>query len=108
MARQDTLYILTANDLLEGDVIFLGHAGWLRDHRGARIARDDDEAKALEAIGAADKAAMKIVDPYLVEVALTGDGTPVPIRYRERLRTRGPSVRPDLGKQALLRANSSL
>ena len=107
MPRKDTLYILTANDLLEGDVIFLGEAGWLRDHRGARIARNADEAKALEAVGAADKAARKIIDPYLVEVSLDADGTPTPIRHRERLRTLGPSVRPDLGKQALSRAPSS-
>ena len=108
MPRKDTLYILTANDLLEGDAIFLGETGWLRDHRAARIAGTPDEAKALEAIGAAAKAAMKIVDPYLVEVALEADGTPTPIRQRERIRTRGPTIRPDLGKQAASRANSIL
>ena len=108
MARQDALHILTANDLLEGDVVFLADGGWARDHRLARIARTPDEAEALEAFGADEKAARRIVDPYLVEVAIEADGTPVPVRYRERLRTRGPTVRPDLGKQAALRANSLL
>ena len=108
MPRKDTLYILTANDLLEGDVVFLGEAGWVRDHRAARIVRDGDDAKALEAIGAAAKTARKIVDPYLVEITIETDGTPTPVRHRERIRTRRPSVRPDLGKQALAGANSSL
>ncbi|MGD9536231.1 MAG: DUF2849 domain-containing protein [Alphaproteobacteria bacterium] len=108
MPRKDTLYILTANDLLEGDVIFLGEAGWVRDHRAARIVRNEDDAKALEAIATADKAARKIVDPYLVEITLEADGTPTPVRHRERIRTRGPTVRLDLGKQAALRANSIL
>ena len=108
MARQDALYILTANDLLEGDVVFLADGGWSRDHRLAHIARSPDEAKALEATGAAEKAVRRIVDPYLVEVAIEPDGTPTPVRYRERLRTLGPTVRLDLGRQAALRANSLL
>lgn len=108
MARQDTLHILTANDLLEGDVVFLADGGWSRNHRLARIARTPEEAKALEAVGAAEKAARRIVDPYLVEVAIDADGAPLPVRYRERLRTLGPTVRLDLGKQAALRANSLL
>ncbi|MSO69035.1 MAG: DUF2849 domain-containing protein [Alphaproteobacteria bacterium] len=108
MARQDALYILTANDLLEGDVVFWSGAGWARDHRAAQIARNADETTALDAIGAAEKAARRIIDPYRVEVTLGADGTPVPVRFRERLRTLGPTVRLDLGKQAALRANSLL
>jgi len=92
--------ILTANDLLEGDVVFLGHGGWVRDHRAARVARNAEEAAAIEALGAEARAARQIIDPYLIEVSLEADGTPAPLRYRERLRTLGPTVRPDLGKQA--------
>ncbi len=108
MASNQTLHILTANDLLDGDVVFFADGGWSRDYRLARIARTPNEAKALEATGAAEKAARRIVDPYLVEITIEAGDAPVPVRYRERLRTLGPSVRPDLGKQAALRANSLL
>jgi sulfite reductase (NADPH) hemoprotein beta-component len=108
MSRNQVPTILTANDLLEGDAVFLGFDGWVRDHRAARVAHDEAEAAALKAIGAADKARALVVDPYLVEVALGPDGSPTPLRYRELLRTRGPSVRLDLGKQAALRANALL
>ncbi len=108
MARSEAFHILTANDLLAGDAVFLAEGGWSRDHRLARVARTPDEAKALEITGAAEKAARRIVDPYLVEVSIDANGLPVPVRYRERLRTLGPSVRLDLGKQAALRANSLL
>jgi len=92
--------ILTANDLLEGDVLFLGHDGWVRDYRAARVATTASEAAEIEVLGLAAKDARLIIDPYLVDVALEADGTPAPVRFRERLRTLGPTVRPDLGKQA--------
>jgi sulfite reductase (NADPH) hemoprotein beta-component len=39
------------------------------------------------------------VDAYLVDVVL-GENGPQPRHFRERLRTLGPSIRRDLGKQA--------
>lgn len=42
-----------------------------------------------------------VVDAYLVDVAIE-DGVPVPRHYRERMKTTGPSIRRDLGKQAEL------
>jgi hypothetical protein len=101
MAKQQHPQILTANDLIEGDVIFLGPAGWIRDHRLARIARSPEDASALEAFGQAELVLNRIVDPYLNDVSLSENGVISPVHYRERLRTAGPSVRTDLGKQAL-------
>jgi sulfite reductase (NADPH) hemoprotein beta-component len=40
-----------------------------------------------------------VVDPYLADVSLE-TGAPVPTHFREVYRTRGPSNRPDLGRQA--------
>ena len=42
----------------------------------------------------------KVVDPYLVDVEIAADGRSRPRHYREALRALGPSMRPDLGKQA--------
>jgi len=91
--------ILVANDLVEGDVVFRSASGWSLDHREALIAGNAEAADALEAEGEAEMAGNKVVDAYLVDVAL-GENGPVPRHYRERLRVLGPSVRPDLGKQA--------
>lgn len=92
--------ILVANDLLEGDVLFVAENGWSRDPRQAKIARDEAAAQAMEQFAAAEVAQSKVVDPYLVDVEVTPEGLPQPRHYRERLRTLGPSHRADLGKQS--------
>jgi hypothetical protein len=94
--------ILVANDLAQGEVVFRTATGWSPDHREALIAGNGEAADALEAEGAAEMAANRVVDAYLVDVVLDESG-PLPRHYRERLRTLGPSVRLDLGKQALSR-----
>ncbi|MBI5311738.1 MAG: DUF2849 domain-containing protein [Methylocystis sp.] len=92
--------ILIASNLTDGEVLFLGPSGWERDHRRARVARSADEAAALEASGKRDISANRVVDVYLADVEIGGDGAPTPMHYRERMRVKGPSVRLDLGKQA--------
>jgi hypothetical protein len=92
--------ILIANDLLSGDVIFLGENGWVSTHRKAKVANRADEAETLLAKGTSELKANRVVDPYLVEVGIDAVGVPEPLHYREKMRTLGPTVRPDLGKQA--------
>jgi sulfite reductase (NADPH) hemoprotein beta-component len=92
--------ILLASNLADGEVVFLGPTGWERDHTRARVARDAQEAGALEAFGKAEIAANRVVDVYLADVAIGADGVPTPLHYREKMRIKGPSVRLDLGKQA--------
>ncbi|WP_420103928.1 DUF2849 domain-containing protein [Bosea sp. (in: a-proteobacteria)] len=95
--------ILLANDLLDGDVVFAASDGgeivWSRDPAAARIAHDEEGAARLEAFAAAELAGNRVVDAYLVDVAIE-DGRPVPRHFREKFKTLGPSNRPDLGKQA--------
>lgn len=95
--------ILLANDLRDGDVVFAAAAGealaWTRDPARALVATDDTSAERLEAFATAEFGAQRVVDAYLVDVALE-TGRPVPRHYRERMKTLGPSHRPDLGKQA--------
>ena len=101
MAKAPSLpAIVIANDLLDGDVIFLGENAWEATHRRAKIARTQDEADALIGRAQADFKANRIVDPYLAVVTILADGTPEPIHYREKMRTKGPTTRVDLGKQA--------
>lgn len=92
--------ILIANDLLDGDVVFRTADGWTRDPRRALIAEDETAAERLEAEARAAFARKEVVDAYLVDVTVGPEGVPVPNHFRERFKTRGPSIRPDLGKQA--------
>jgi sulfite reductase (NADPH) hemoprotein beta-component len=95
--------ILLANDLLDGDVVFAAMDGdeivWTRDPSAARIAHDEAVALSLEDFAAAELAGNRVVDAYLVDVAIE-NGRPVPRHFREKFKTLGPSNRPDLGKQA--------
>jgi len=65
------MQILTANRLVDGDVVFLtGEYDWSIDINDARIVRDQAEACQLEDIGAkADKSA-HVVGCYLVDVVV--------------------------------------
>jgi hypothetical protein len=90
--------IVSANDLLTGDVVWLGRDGlWTRDLARAAVAEDAETADRLlaEAAGRAHE----VVGPFLADVALDGP-EPRPLHFREVFRTRGPSHRPDLGRQA--------
>ncbi len=92
--------ILLASDLRDGEALFLGAEGWERDIRRARVAGTKGDADALEAFGASEIAANRVVDVYLADVEIDARGVPTPLHYREKMRAKGPSVRLDLGKQA--------
>ena len=98
--RPELPAILVANDLRDGDVVFATLEGWTRDPRRALVVQDQRAAKALQDFGAKEFLRARVVDPYLVAVEIAAEGAPRPRHYREALRALGPSVRPDLGKQA--------
>ncbi|MEF2074110.1 DUF2849 domain-containing protein [Consotaella aegiceratis] len=92
--------ILSANHLLEGDVVYLAADGWTLDPAAARIAFDAEAAELMQAEGAAAAAANSVVDPYLVPVEIDAAGHPIARHIREAIRQRGPTVHPNIGKQA--------
>ncbi|MCB8839247.1 DUF2849 domain-containing protein [Aurantimonas sp. VKM B-3413] len=92
--------IVMANHLLEGDVVFLTDKGWTLDPSAARVAYDAETAAEMEAEGKAAAAANMVVDPYLVPVDINGTGLPIARHFRDAMRQKGPSVHPDMGKQA--------
>ncbi len=80
--------VVTANHLLEGDVIYLTtDRTWTRHLTEAAPVTGDD-ADALLAF--AEAQAGSVVGAYLAEVELV-DGKPAPTHFREAFRTRGPS-----------------
>lgn len=92
--------ILLANDLLTGEVVFFDGQTWSADPAEAQVARDAAEVEALQTEAARALTANEVVDAYLVDVTVREDGLPVPNHFRERFKIKGPTIRPDLGKQA--------
>jgi hypothetical protein len=95
-----TLKVVTANRLGDGAVVYLAAAGawsaWLEDAAAAET--PDGEAALLSHAEQAVETRL-VVGPYAM--AVTRDrGRLRPTSQREVIRARGPSVRPDLGKQA--------
>ena len=90
MARSFAPCVLTANDLLEGDVVYRApDGGWTRHLSSAHLFVD--EAEASRSLAEAESQQGAIVDPYLA-AAMAGDGGgPRPAHFREAFRAAGPS-----------------
>jgi len=89
MPRPFTPKVVTANALLEGDVVYLAADGhWTRDHAEAELL--EDQASADLKLLDAEARLHEIVGPYLADAKPGADG-PEPIHFREAFRTRGPS-----------------
>ena len=88
---------LTANRLIDGEVVFWSHGRWVERFGEAELFAED--APAGEAEGRAKSQPTVVVEPYLIDVIQTPEG-PSPIAYRERLRALGPTNTPHHGKQA--------
>ncbi|MFO1089976.1 MAG: DUF2849 domain-containing protein [Hyphomicrobiales bacterium] len=91
--------LASANRLGDGEVVFLTAAGdWSpRIDEGAVVAKAD--AAAIEAHAAAGVKARRVTSVEIIDVARE-NGRVRPLHIRERIRALGPTVRPDLGKQA--------
>lgn len=91
--------IMSANDLLDGDVVFLTRDGWSLDPAAAFVAETPEDAAWMESEGKRAFAENRVVDAYLVDVTLV-DGRPEANHFREAIRQRGPTMLPQFGKQA--------
>lgn len=92
--------VLTANRLLDGEVVYLAQGDtWVEDLASARVVEDNDGEIALTQAGQAAIKARLVVGAYLMPVTVEG-GKVLPASVRERIRAAGPSNRSDLGKQA--------
>jgi Protein of unknown function (DUF2849) len=92
--------ILTANRLRDGEVVFLTHSGqWSENIDGAVLATEPQAQAALEVRGKDDERINLVTGVYLFE-AERRDGHVFASHIKERIRSLGPTVRTDLGKQA--------
>lgn len=99
MSNTAELTLFSANRLHDGIVVWLGQNNeWVQDLQSASLFNQEN-------IAAARDAAQQASDHnFIVGVqelpATRENDIPVPCDYKERIRSKGPSVRPDLGKQS--------
>lgn len=89
MSRRFTPKVVTANALLEGDVVYLTEDDrWSRQHHEAELIEDEahGEIRLIFAQAQADR----VVGAYLAD-ARPGPQGPEPVHFREAFRARGPS-----------------
>ena len=87
---------LTANRLIDGEVVFWQAGKWVESFGDADLFPDDDPAgEAAEAHGKNQPTV--VVEPYLIDL-VESEGLWAPVSYRERIRALGPSNLPH-GKQ---------
>ncbi|MBK1696940.1 DUF2849 domain-containing protein [Rhodovibrio salinarum] len=93
---------VTANRLSDGVVVYLTPEDvWAETPEQTDWAEDPQAQEALLERAEAF-AGTSVVAPYLFAVQPQADGTVKPSHMKEVMRAKGPSVRPDLGKQAEL------
>jgi hypothetical protein len=89
MSRPFTPKVVTANLLREGDVVYLtADDRWVARHEEAELI--EDEAHAAIRLIDAERQGDLVVGPYLADAA-AGPTGPVPVHFREKFRTTGPS-----------------
>ena len=88
MPKQFTPKVVTANHLLEGDVIYQTATGWTRRLSEAEMLTDEADAdlRLIDALQQTDA----VVGAYLADVKLVNN-TLEPTHFREEFRTTGPS-----------------
>ncbi|SHL40887.1 DUF2849 domain-containing protein [Roseibium suaedae] len=92
--------IVTANRLIDGEVVWLGAGNaWVGQVSEALVLDGKDDVAAALAAGLASAERREVVDVYEVDVT-EEDGKLVPVRLREKIRAKGPTTHPELGKQA--------
>lgn len=93
--------ILSANDLLDGTVVYRTESGWSEHLASAVVAQDEAGALALEQALLAAERSQDVIAAELIPVTVDAEGRIGPSHYRARIRALGPTVRTDFGPQAL-------
>jgi hypothetical protein len=99
--------VITANRLSDGLVIFIGpDRTWVTDIADALTFADGPELDAGTAFGQEGVVGRFLIDPYPIDVTVT-DGVPVPVRLREAIRAKGPTIVYGDAERAKLTGNAA-
>ncbi len=94
-------HIITANNLRDGRVVYLTRdEGWSNNPDKAWVAATPEEVARLSGMAGLAAAANVVVGAELIPV-IKEAGHVRPARNRELIRALGPTVRTDLGNQAV-------
>ncbi len=88
MAKAFKPSVVTANALLEGDVVYLNGDTWVRDLNAAEVLTDEADAD-IRLLEASARVA-EVVGVYLTPVDATADNIQT-THFREAFRAKGPS-----------------
>ncbi len=93
--------VVSANRLDDGIVVFVGRdRAWVELLDAARLFDTKADMEAAVAVAQKDVAANRVVDIFPFEVKISGD-TVTAVALRDIIRTSGPTVHRDHGKQAV-------
>ena len=81
---------LTANRLVDGEVVFWSHGKWVERFADAQLFADGEAEAAEAAEGHAKTQTTVVVEPYLIDLTDI-EGIWAPVSYRERIRALGPT-----------------
>ncbi|HXC56079.1 MAG TPA: DUF2849 domain-containing protein [Rhizomicrobium sp.] len=99
MAKVQDPQMLTANRLVDGDVLYWKGGDWVLSLSEADVFADAMDADAALAAAQRYVAGNVVVSPYLFDVKSDAAGIR-PVKEREIIRAAGPTIRTDTGKQA--------
>ena len=92
-------YVLTANDLTSGDVVFWTGKTWTHSILDADFAFGEDAVQKLEQVSVVEENLNKVVGAYLVPMSFSGQSSGFatakslqPVELREQRRLSGPSI----------------
>ncbi|MBO6890471.1 MAG: DUF2849 domain-containing protein [Roseibium sp.] len=92
--------VITANRLLNGDVVWLGeNQNWVERVTLAKVFEGKDAVASGLEVGATAEKNQEVVGVYEMDVTIE-DGVIHPVRLREKIRAAGPTTHPEFGKQA--------
>ncbi len=92
-SQKPTHFLLTANNLLNGDVVFWGDkAAWTQNFADALVMSDETAEKELLEIGQKEENENIVVGAYIVPLIQEQDGQYKPVELRELRRCEGPSI----------------
>ncbi len=100
METKVALQVVTANKIGDGRVVYLTRVGgWSERITDGQVSRSDEERDEMMAVAQTTAEIPEVVEPYVIDVVEEA-GVVQPVRYREAIRAKGPTIHPAFAKQA--------
>lgn len=92
-AQKPDCYILTANDLISGDIVYWGqNEAWTKQFSNSLSILTEEDKDKLEQIGKQEENNNIVVGAYIISLQKQADGRLYPLALREQHRIQGPSI----------------